>query len=93
MYACSAPGVIRASVNLLGETADVEFDAARTAVDAIAEAIEDLGFEAKLQVAVSRAAATLDPLLASHWCAYQCGSGYEARDHSHWSSLNTAQNR
>jgi copper chaperone CopZ len=50
---CSTPGVTTATVNLLQETADVQFDAARTAVDAIAEAIEDTGFEAKLQVAVS----------------------------------------
>ncbi|MFB3827804.1 MAG: heavy-metal-associated domain-containing protein [Bryobacteraceae bacterium] len=41
----STPGVAKASVDLEGKTATVEFDPSKTGVDALVSAIEKLGYQ------------------------------------------------
>ena len=49
---CRVPGVQSCSVSLLEERAEVEYDPQHVRVADILEAIEDVGFEATLQVQV-----------------------------------------
>eukprot|EP00798_Chlamydomonas_sp_ICE-L_P022123 gene22123-29183_t len=50
---CNTPGVTRATVALLQETAEVEFDENKVSAEALAEAVEDVGFEAAVVSIVS----------------------------------------
>eukprot|EP00457_Paulinella_chromatophora_P001080 gb/GEZN01001082.1/.p1 GENE.gb/GEZN01001082.1/~~gb/GEZN01001082.1/.p1 ORF type:complete len:1034 (-),score=133.08 gb/GEZN01001082.1/:168-3269(-) len=63
-------GVRRANVNLITESASVEFDPAATTAEALVEAVEDVGFEAQLNTTslrthISLAIPNVDPVDAA----------------------------